>query len=154
MITAQSLPNFILMLSALTLGAFVFFKNWRGLVNRAFLCVCLSIAIWTFGFALTITSNNIDSATFWGKFLYIGGIFIPIFFNRFVLALINQYPKSKLFLASEILLCGFLLFLLKIGWLIEGVTPSTIYNYYDVPGKAFFLYIFFSSAIFFMLIIN
>ena len=112
--------------SSLILGAFVFLKTDADSLTSRFFYVCLSITIWTVGFTATITAASIDSADILGeislywRYLYTG------FFNRFILALINQYPKSKLFLAGEILLCGFLLFLLKIGWLIEGVNPSTI----------------------------
>lgn len=143
MINSLSLPSIIIVISSFFLGIFVLLKNRKATINRIFFLMCLSIAIWSFGFVRTITAYNEEAALFWGKFLYIGAIFVPIFFLHFILSFLNRNQKKKGLIISDILLSVFFLILISTSWLIKGVTPFKPYLYYDVPGKAYPLFVLF-----------
>ena len=89
------------------IGLFVYLKDTKNLLNRAWAAVGFSVAIFGFGFFKVDTASSSQSALFWWKFMYVGVIFIApslIHFTFIFLGVKNRkvlyfiYPASVIFL--------------------------------------------------------
>ena len=81
-----SLSCMITAILSLTLGAFVYYRGRKSIINLSFALMSLSIFVWSFGVSREIVAQNIQIGLFWNRFLYIGAISIPVFFLHFVLS--------------------------------------------------------------------
>ncbi len=145
-INSLTAPFIAIFLSSSLLGVFALLRNKNVTINRVFCFMCLSIAFWSFGFFATVASKTEGTALFWGKFLYVGATFIPIFFLHFAESLLAAGILRKASLVRDTIFAILFLYLLGRGLLIKGVAPMEPYLFYDMPGQAypFFILFFFS----------
>jgi len=101
----------------------------------------LTIAIYCFSFATTITSTSKNVALFWNRFLYLGVIFMPVFFLHFTFQIL-ELNKKRVILMSYILAC-FLSPFAFTDYLVKDVVPKLSFRYYMVPGQLYFLLVIF-----------
>ena len=141
MINSFTLPNLAIVVTSLILGIFVLLKDKNVLINRLLFFLSLCIGIWSFGFLKTITSANAESALFWGRFLYIGAIFIPTVFLHFIFSILNDLKNRKKILFIAYSLCVLFLIFDFTPWFIKDVTPMPPFKYYDVPGTIYPFYV-------------
>jgi len=127
------------------LGIFVWIKNVKGNLNRAWLLLSLSIGIWSFGLFEEVISLSKAEAFLWTRIFYVGAIFIPIFFLYFVSIFLgaNGLTRKILYIASFL---SFVFLGLNFTELfIEDLAPRYSFPYWNVPGPvfpAFILYFF------------
>jgi signal transduction histidine kinase len=117
----------------LVLAAFLFLKNPRSVLNKTAALFSLTIAIYCFSFVTTITSSSRDWALFWNKFLYIGVIFMPVFFTHFTFAVLDLLKKRKVILLGYTAAVLFIPFVFT-DLLVKDVVPKVSFKYYMVPG--------------------
>jgi len=141
MINDLTLPNLAIVLTSVILGIFVLLKDKNVLTNRLWFFLSLCIGIWSFGFLKTITSANEETALFWGRFLYIGAIFIPTVFLHFIFSILNDLENRKKILIIAYSLCALFLIFDFTPWFIKDVTPMPPFKYYDVPGTIYPFYV-------------
>ncbi|MCX5885020.1 MAG: ATP-binding protein [Proteobacteria bacterium] len=142
--------NGIIIVTTISLGIFVLIRDNKAVLNRTFVLLNLSIAVWAFGFLKTIIALDKADALFWGRTLYIGAIFIPTFFLHFLLAFLNETEKEKQKLFISYALCVPFLIADCTPWLIRDVTSVPPFRYYDVPGRLypFFVLFFFGQIVY------
>ncbi|MCD4704967.1 hypothetical protein K8R66_02720 [bacterium] len=100
---------FLLLTSILSflLGIFLFFKNRKSKLNVLWSVLSFCTFIWGFSlFKIIISESNFETI-FWNKVLYMGAIFIPIFYYHFVITLLNIQNKRK-FIINLSYIFGFL----------------------------------------------
>ncbi len=138
-------------ISSVFLGHLIFFKKPGEAINKHFGYLSFSVAFWSSGYFLWQMSGNDDSALVLSKVLMIGAIFTSLTYLHFVLVLLNKSEKNKwplLFFYSLALL----LVILNVftDSLVFGVEQKSIFKYWPVPGKYFFIYliIFFIQVIY------
>jgi hypothetical protein len=130
------------------LGLYIFFKNTKNAMNRIFLLLTFSIALWSFATFLTILYySNIFIYDLADKSTYLFGLFIALSFYLFAIS----YPyKSRSFSS------GFILFFMVMTILFTYVAFFTnlfVINAYSENGFTFinhnfFTYILYSGVIF------
>lgn len=125
-----------------SLGIFVYLKNRKGKVNRAFTIFVLSAAIWSFGESGLIVARDKMSAIFLARLLHSGVIFIPACFLHFIFELVNIKGKKQIILkAAYIFSFVFLIFNNFTKLLLPSVTPKFSFNYYWDTGILYPYYI-------------
>jgi hypothetical protein len=61
----------------LFLGLYVLLKNPKSKINRSFMSLMICFMVWFSGVVMVLNSKIAEACIFWGKFVYIGVIFIP-----------------------------------------------------------------------------
>jgi len=103
---------FIVSITNLILGLFVFFRNWKSPANFAFFGVALSVSVWSISNYIGEISLGYNSVLFWTKMTFFGSFFIPAFFLFFSLCFpVQRYNNliSKIFIFLPPILLSFLL---------------------------------------------
>jgi signal transduction histidine kinase len=135
-------------LACLFLGAFIYLKNIKRLLNVLWALFELSIAIWVFSQFVESTTSSKEVALFWNKILLCGVTFIPIFFLHFVTVFLSIRHR-KIITASYLIGLSFLA-LNFTPFMIKGVTFKPSLGYYTSPGPAYyFLFLFFGLCVIF-----
>ncbi|WP_413853270.1 ATP-binding protein [Candidatus Ruminimicrobium bovinum] len=120
------------------LSGFLYFYNRNSVLYRKFLILSFFIGMWSLCPFIVSYSVDSETALYYGRFVYVFAIFtMPVLFNFICTALeINLInPYKKIFFASLIMCCFFLLFSYS-DLFIKGFV-SRAPNVYVVPG---FLY--------------
>ncbi len=125
---------FVTALISLSLGLFVYVKNQQGEINRAWLWLSLTTALWSLGTGLMVTSSSIQWAFGWARIAQAAFSFIPAFFLQFNLALLNGSGRYE----------GLHHWILRFAgvFAVLGVTPLVIndlqteipFSFYPVAG--------------------
>jgi len=82
--------NFIFSLSW---GLLVFLKNYKDKTNLSFFLMCLSIAIWSLGYANWIGATSYNNAFLWLQILNLGSFMIPWFYLLWAAYFCNYFAK-------------------------------------------------------------
>lgn len=80
------------------LGLFIWVKKPKEWLYVLFFFCNLTIAIWLFGSGALFTATSDAGRLFWGRFIYIGLVFIPIFLYHFGLLYCSVVERQKLLL--------------------------------------------------------
>lgn len=121
------------------IGTFVFLKNRKNKLNRAFFLFNISICIWNISDFIVKISISDEQALLWDRIGYIGAFFIPYFCAAVNFYLINKRVKDykKFFVYSWISL----LFLLSINFtpfFIKGVSRIP---FREEPGILYIVFV-------------
>lgn len=145
---SYALASLIIALLSFLLGLFVFLKNRKNLINRAYLDLMFSISLWSFGLNKVFLSTAEKTALFWCHFLYIGSIFIPISFLIFVFKFLDLQGKNK-YLIRLLYFAGAVFVSLSFTtFFIKGVEQKLNFVYWAKPGIAYPFYpLFFFACI-------
>ena len=134
-------------ISCFLLGSILFLKRKGSHANIIFSLECLSIALWFIGYALMYSSPSAKVALQYTKIVYLGVIFIPIFFYHFVSVYLNIKERQFIIYSIGVV---FVAFLLGTDYLVKDV-----YSYYwGYQTKAGFLHIYFLCFLFYLSIIS
>ncbi|MDD5020904.1 MAG: ATP-binding protein [Endomicrobiaceae bacterium] len=78
----------------LFLGFFVFFKNKKANINRAYLIICLAVFFWLFPFSLMYWTADPKKAYIFAKIGFLGVLILPVgIFHMIVTFLKHKYEK-------------------------------------------------------------
>ena len=144
-ISPYSIPMFITGLAIAGLGIFVYARSSTVLTNKLFFFLSSSIFIWLIGFGIVYSCNNIKDALFWGRFTYIGIIFIPSTTLHFTLTLIGINKEKKALILSSYIFSIFFILLSRTNLFINGM-DIFFWGYYPRISFAYYPFI----ALFFL----
>lgn len=126
---------------SLSLGIFIYLRDKKNSANRNWLVMSISVAIWSIGFAGTVSGNFGHGASLLlGRVSHLGALFIPLFYLKFVLSVID---KSKKYRRSTILsswISILLLFSIFTGYFIVDVVAKYHFKYYYVPALFYYFF--------------
>ena len=134
---------FLVSITSLLLGIAVYLKNIKALANKMWGMTTLSMAIWSFGLGrLILAGLDADKALFWDRFLYVGAIFIPVFYLHFVSCLLELHKlKKKIIISAYGIGCLFL-FVNFTTLFRKGMTPLSQINYLvPKPGILYYPFV-------------
>jgi hypothetical protein len=100
-----------------------------------------SIILWAIGRLGLLLVQDAASALLFARILYIGSIFIYIFFLHFILAFLGLESRRKyvlyIFYANALFLSviNFIDLFYGTNNFIYSVTPKLFFNFYEVPGR-------------------
>lgn len=108
------------LVSTSTLGLYLLCRDRRSRVKRAFLHLMAFLALWDIGELMMRTVYDPESALFWAKFIYLGGLFVAPAYASFVFRLAEKKFNAALLYLS------FAMFLVSLptDLFIRGVTPQ------------------------------
>lgn len=91
-----SLLFFLTSIMYLFWGVNIFRANMRSSINKMFLLMCISLAVWSLGLSVATTAPNIESALFWRRFSAIGWTSVYSIILHFIILLTkSKYSKVK-----------------------------------------------------------
>lgn len=144
--TLYSIPPLLAGTLIFSCGLWVVLNNYKKIVNITFGLVCLGACIWLFSFFMIYSTPHAGAARFWGKFIYIGMVYIPAFFYHFCTSFLGLQTHTKRIVANYLISTLFLL-LIPTPHLING-QYSYFWGYYPKAGDLhpLFLVYFFSVS--------
>ena len=132
------------------LGLFVLLNNRKASANQIWAMFTLIMALAFFSFVNVLVSRNKADALFWNKLLYIGFIFLPVFFLHFVVEILNIYNQKRMLLFYSYLSSMLLVFVLIFtSSFVKDMVPKLGFNFWTKGGTAYPLF----SAFFFTVVI-
>lgn len=138
-----ALSGLLIFLTSLLSASFVLAKGPKRDVSLTWGLFSLSVALWGFGLFMGFITDVESSALFWGRFLNLSALFIPLFFFHFVLCFTNKINDKikELFFYYFIFLACFFTAIILPNTFIPFVKPAVSFKFYPKPG---FLYYGFS----------
>ena len=106
-ITFYAIPLLLASFLVFVCGAWVVGSNPAAVTNRTFGLLTLGICIWLVSMSMLYSATNDDEATFWGKCIYLGIVYIPAFVYHFCVRL-HRPTDNKLILVNYLLGTAFL----------------------------------------------
>ena len=134
MIDHYALSALLTSVSVFCLGFFSFYRRQEDQAASRFFLLSFAIAFWSFGLFMHAISNDKNIVIFWGRFLHIGAIFIPVFLYNFSVILTEKNYARKYVLRSIYVLALVQLFLLLTPLFISDALPKHGYQYWVEPG--------------------
>jgi len=123
----------------LLMGVFIFLKNRKQLINKAYLYFCISIFIWLLPFSLMYWSTDIKLAYTFARIGFIGVLIIPICMFYFVVAFLDEVEKYKkviLILLYFTIPCIIINFCTPVFY--SGI-KICFWGFYPIAGKLYFI---------------
>ncbi len=117
--TLYSIPPLLAGSLVLASGLWVILKKPQAITNRTFGLLCLGACIWLFSFFMLFSAQDGQNSLFWGKFLYIGVVYVPAFFYHFSVSFLRLSGQSRKILALYAVSTLFLM-LIPTTYLING----------------------------------
>ena len=132
-----SVSLFATSMGSFLLAIFVYLKGKDKLPNVTLGLFSMSLGWWCFGQFMGEVVASKEQVLFWTREGIAGGIFIPVFFVHFVLALLDKTVREKLLLYIAYGL-GFLFLLLDFTpFFVKDVAPASGFRYYPQPGVVY-----------------
>ena len=135
--TSYIVSFYITAIANVLLAIFLFYNNYKSVLNKTAALFSLTIAIYCFSFVTTITSDSKNVALFWNRFLYIGVSFMPVLFLHFTFAILGLLKRKKIILLSYSIAVLFVPIVFT-DLLVQDVVPKLSFRYYMVPGRLYF----------------
>lgn len=137
--------------SSLTVACLVYLKNKNSWLNRLWALFELSIVIWCFCQFIESLVTSPFWALFWNRILFLGVIFIPVFFLHAVLIFLEISKKIlKFCIYSCAIVFSISLAVTSEPLLIKDVVFRPSFGYYSVPGMLYnIFFIFFGLCVFY-----
>lgn len=136
--------SFMLSLSSLIFGAFVFSRGRDRLPNITYSLMALSIALWCFGQFMGDIATERSAALFWTRVNLAGAILSLVFYVNFVEAYLNDVKNQRRVLLLVWLVGALFLILDATPLFVPDVRPALDFKFYPVAGATYpFFTIFF-----------
>ncbi len=117
--TLYSVPPLLAGTVIIACGLWVLMKQPQALVNITFSLVCGAVSIWLFSFFMVYSSADEAEASFWGRCVYVGVVFIPAIFYHFSSSVLQRRMPNKLIVINYFISTAFLL-LIPTPYLLNG----------------------------------
>ncbi len=138
----HALPPIIAAVTYLLIGIFIYARERRNPVNRAFAIMLICVSSWNIEWAVLLAAPDPDFALLWGDIFRIGLLFIPPSFLHFALSFTHPQgisPRSrKIVLGFYLLSC----FFVGINWsrYFRGDVVAFHWGYHFNAGPLYFLF--------------
>ncbi|MFH1645483.1 MAG: histidine kinase N-terminal 7TM domain-containing protein, partial [Candidatus Omnitrophota bacterium] len=129
----------------LLLAAYVYLSNSKRALNKSWLFLSLSVAVWSLGLGLMISSQSVSTALFWVRIHYLGASFIPAAYYHFICSLLDSYDKKSRFNIKLLYLisCLFLILTVSGNLFVQLPQQQLSFKFYTVAGPLYNLYVLF-----------
>ena len=128
-----SVTCFISALLAICSASFILFANRNNTLHRLWFFFNISISAWMWGLGMTMITPDPGSALFFQKVLYVGTIFIPVFFLQLSYEMVGGYKKARaVFFVNLGIAAIFLFALFNTQTFIEAIGQRTNFDYFPV----------------------
>jgi two-component system, NtrC family, sensor kinase len=117
-ITIYAVPLLLASFFVFVCGALVVSSNPAAVTNRTFGLLSLGACIWLVSMSMLYSSTGDDEATFWGKCIYVGIVYIPALVYHFCVRL-RRHAGDKLIFPNYLLGTAFLC-LIPTSYLVNG----------------------------------
>lgn len=117
--TLYSVPPLLAGTFIIACGLWVLMKQPQALVNITFSLVCSAVSIWLFSFFMVYSSTDEAEASFWGRCVYVGVVYIPAVFYHFSCSVLQHRMPNKLIASNYFISTAFLL-LIPTPYLLNG----------------------------------
>lgn len=117
--TVYAIPSLLAGTLVVACGLWIVLKHPRSTTHLTFGLVCFGVSIWLFGFFMIYSTTDDKKALFWGKFIYLGVVYIPAFFYHFCASFLER-PKDNTLILSNYLVSTAFLLLIPTAYLING----------------------------------
>ena len=117
--TLYAIPPLLVGSLVFACGLWIVLKNPRASANIGFGLVCAGTCLWLFGTFMMYSAPNDEDAVFWGRFVYVGVVFIPAFFYQFCTSFL-QRDVGKAPIVANYLISTVFLALIPTGYLLNG----------------------------------
>jgi len=123
------------------LGLFVLYRGQsRMLTRKTWFFLCLFVSVWHAGKFLIAISQS-EASAFWAiHLMYVGAILIPPCYVHFILSILETEKRDRFIIGLAYCFGILELYLLFSGWLLQGVRPDPVINYYEVPASPYWIY--------------
>ena len=101
-ITIYAVPLLLASFFVFVCGALVVSSNPAAVTNRTFGLLSLGACIWLVSMSMLYSSTGDDEATFWGKCIYVGIVYIPAVAYHFCVRL-RRHTRDKLIIVNYLL---------------------------------------------------
>ena len=132
-INVHSIFPFLVSLFALFLSSFVYLKQRKSPVNRAFSRFSFFTFIWLCSYAISYSITTEQQAFFWLRIGYTGVILMPVGFYHFTYAFLNLKSHKKILISLYGVSLIFIYFLYNTTYLISGLY-GYFWGYYPKAG--------------------
>jgi signal transduction histidine kinase len=117
--TVYAVPPLLAGTLVVACGLWIVLERPSSTTHLTFGLVCGGVSIWLFGLFMVYSTTDSEKAMFWGKFIYLGVIYIPAFFYHFCASFLERSKDNKLILTNYLASTAFLL-LIPTSYLING----------------------------------
>jgi len=146
---AVELASLITAITSLSLGIFAYFRG-RSRSSKIWGVFALSIAIWSYGIGKKFGATDVATALFWGRFHYVGAVFIPTLLLHFILIFKERFKGKLVFATMAGYAISLLLFVSNFSDLLISNVTKKMGTYFIVPGIIYpFFALFFLAYIVF-----
>lgn len=129
-----ALPPLVASLIIISLGIYVLIKRVTSSANVTWFLVCLSIFIWLLSDVLLFSTKNLNLATLFSKFIYVGVTGIPLSMLYFSLKITNTKFNKILNFILPLLYIIIIILVFKTDLIISGFYHY-FYGFYPKAGK-------------------
>lgn len=142
-------------LTCLSLGIFILYKNPHSDTHRSLFLVNLSVALWSVFLFLHYLSKTHRFALVTVHLLHIGAVFIPSCYLYFITNLLGISKDKKKVVSFCFILSFIFLGLSFTPYFIKGVSPKLNFAYYGDAGPLYIFWIiaYFAIAIYSLLLL-
>ncbi len=130
--TFHSVPPLLAATLVFACGLWIVLQNPRAIANITFGLLCLAVCTWMFSFFMIYSTTDAEQALFWGKFIYLGVVFIPATFYHFCDSFLKRKAENKLIFTNYLVSTAFLAFI-PTSYVIHG-QYSYFWGYYPKAG--------------------
>lgn len=134
-------------LGSIAITVFISFSNIRERFNLLFVLMNICVVFWAVGRYALLVVDGYDVALFWARILYIGSIFVYIFFLHAILVFLGLEKKRRAVLvllyinAAIISIFNFFDLLTGSSYFIYNVIPRLYFPFYETPGLIYNLHL-------------
>jgi signal transduction histidine kinase len=138
------ISSFLTVFTSLLLGFTIFFKNPKSKESQLWLLTSISVAVWSIGLGMELSSTSYSMALFWNKILNLGAIFVPIFFYHFIVNFLEKNKKERYLIWTGYFSAFVLTYVLffSTNLFIKGVPPKSGFQYWIDPGFVYYFFLF------------
>lgn len=121
-------------------GIFIIWHNSKSRLNQLWFGVSIAAAIWSFSLSRIVSADSEIEAIRWNWALYLGAVFIPIFYYHFVLVLVDKVQKHKTSLKIGYILSFIFLATVPTKLFVKGAPPKAGFDHWLEVGPVYYIY--------------
>lgn len=135
-----ALSGLLIFVSSVFSVLLILFKARKDTASITWILFSLFVALWGLGLFKGFRTEEYQQALFWGRFLNLAAIFIPVFFLHFTFAFAGKARarKKELSIYYAVISLYFLICFLFPKLFVSNVVPKGGFNFYPSPGLMYY----------------
>lgn len=129
-----AIPSFIVGTLVLIFGFLIRSLEKKSCLNRSFLYLCASYAVWLYAYSLVLNSQHGAVALFWSRILYVGLILVPVNIFHVTVHFTESYPQERSFVRGSYVTAFVFIILMGSTLFLSGVREY-FWGFYPEAGR-------------------